>query len=159
MTDDIKVSIPAELTAAMIIRAGVIKDEARALEIAHELHAVVAQCVKLRLAEKRSLVELPSDEELERDPEAEPVELEPARGPNALEIADFTLACWKQAMVGYQITTGRQVTPDGEEGAWISEELAALTLGHDPLYRRWCAVCNAITGSDLALMLTDGGMQ
>jgi hypothetical protein len=129
---DIEVKIPVELTQSMIIRCGLITDETRARALAEELHEVVLAFTKLRLADKRRLVELPSDEDLEQDPDAEPVELESLRGPNALEIADFVLATWRQAMIG------GDVNPDGEEGAWISEELAALTLGDDRLWPRWC---------------------
>jgi hypothetical protein len=159
MSNPITVTIPVELTAAMIIRGGVVTDEALALSLAEELHDVVAKYVKLRLADKRRLVEYPKGRDGEDDPEAGPIELEPSRGPNALEIADFTLAAWRQAMTGFQVTTGRQVSPDGEEGRWISEELAALSLGDDSLWLRWCSVCDSVTGSELATMYTEGAAQ
>ena len=59
--NDIDVKIPIELTAAMIVRAGVIKDEARAGELAVELHDIVARCVELFRADKRRLCGSPSD--------------------------------------------------------------------------------------------------
>jgi hypothetical protein len=121
---DIVVRIPVELTAAMIIRAGVIKNEARARELAIELHEIVAEAVKLYRAEKIRLVDLPCD------PEGEPTVLEERRPHNALEVADFTLACWRQALV----STGAmdEDSPDAAEGAWISETLAAITPLRDP---------------------------
>jgi hypothetical protein len=88
---DITVTIPVELTQSMIIRAGVITDEARALELAVELHD--AECVKLFRAEKTRLVEHLDDGE-----SGETVVLEDLREHNALEIADFTLAVWRSAL-------------------------------------------------------------
>jgi hypothetical protein len=146
---DINICIPVELTAAMILRAGVVKDEARALALANELHDVVNKFTKLRLAEKRSVVEHPED----AVGDAEPVEIEPPRGPNAREIAGFTLAAWRNAM------TGGPTEPDEGEAQWISEELAALSIGDDNLYLRWLNVCDNATGSDLATLGPVGGMQ
>jgi hypothetical protein len=139
MADNIVVTIPVELTRAMIISAGVITDEARALELATELHDVVAEVMKLYRARKRRLVEY-SDPECEP---TEPVVLEEARYPNALEIADFTLAVWRQAL-------GRP-GQDEAEAEWISVELAALV--DDDLYLRWLMLGDVITGSDVATLL------
>jgi hypothetical protein len=113
----IQVSIPVELTAAMVIRAGVIKDEARARDLAVELHDVVAKCVELYWAQ---------------------------RAPNALEIADFTLAVWQWALVSNSSPS------DGSQAGWISETLAALTLNvdDDDLYLRWLMIGDVVTGSD-----------
>ena len=79
MTNDIEIKIPVELTAAMIIRAGVITDEARAKELAVELHDIVAESVKLYRADRRRTVKLPDD-----DPEQELVVLKDWHVPNDL---------------------------------------------------------------------------
>jgi hypothetical protein len=141
---DITVTIPAELTQAMVIRRGVIKDERRALELALELHEVIAACVKLYRADKRRLVKLPDDD----DPNEEPTVLEDLREPNALEVADFTLAVWRQALV-----SGRSDAADGEEAAWISETLA--TLCDEDLYLRWIKLADVVCGSDVATILIE----
>jgi hypothetical protein len=148
----ITVTIPVELTRSMIIRAGVIGDEARALELAIELHEVVARCVELYRADKTRLVEFPNE-----DFNAEPVELEPLREHNALEIADFTLAVWRQALVS---PCEENDSPDAHEAAWISELLAGLCCDKDDdLYLRWLMIGDAVTGSDVADMLMQGGVN
>jgi hypothetical protein len=121
---DITVTIPVELTQAMIIRSGVIKDEARALELAIELHDVVAACVKLFLAKSK---------------------------PSPLELADFALAVWRQALVS------QDGTSDGEEGAWTSEILGSIC--DDDLYLRWIMLGDVVTGSDVATILMEGGVH
>jgi hypothetical protein len=149
---DISITIPVELTQSMIIRAGRIADEKRALALAHELHDVVLKCVQLFRARKRRLVEHPKGPDGEDDPDAEPIELEEAREPNPLELADFTLACWRQALVGGEVSS------DDGEGRWIAEELASLLPVGDPdqLFVRWEIVCDLVTGSDLATFSTEG---
>jgi hypothetical protein len=147
---DIEVRIPVELTAAMVIRAGVITDEARVLELAHELHAIIAKFVELRRAEKRRLAEHPKGPDGEDNPDAEPVVPEEARGPDALEIADFTLAAWRQALAS---TVGlTDDAPDCHEAGWISEELATITPleDADDLFLRWIMIGDAVTGSKCA---------
>jgi hypothetical protein len=137
---NINVSIPAELTQSMIIRGCKIADETLALELALELHDVIGKVTALRLADRRTLVEHPKGPDGKDDPNAEPIVLEPERGPNALEVADFQLAAWLVAL-----GIGR----DGD-GAWVSEELAGLTPIDDPdqLFERWMAVADAIEGAD-----------
>jgi hypothetical protein len=135
---DITVTIPVELTQAMIMRGGVVEDEARAHELAIELHEVVAELVKLYRAEKTRVVEIPEGED---DP-AKFVELEPSRTPNALEIADFTLAVWQQALPS-----------DDEQDEWISVKLAALCDKDEDLFLRWTTIGDVVTGSDLASIL------
>jgi hypothetical protein len=147
MAEDIIVRIPPELTAAMIIRAGVIADEARALELATELHEIVPKLLALWLAEKRRLVELPDD------PDEEPTVLEQARKPNALEIADFTLAVWRQAVRNSK--DDGPDSPDRAEAGWISEELACL--GADDLYLRWLMIGDIVTDGHVADL--EGGVQ
>jgi hypothetical protein len=129
MADPIVVSIPTELTAAMIIRAGVIKSEARAENLAHELHEIVAGFRELYLAERSEL--------------------------SPLEIADFTLAVWRQALVN---SRGDDDTADAHEAGWISETLAALDDGGD-LYLRWLTIGDVVTGGDVATMMMDGGVH
>jgi hypothetical protein len=142
-TQNIEISIPLELTAAMVIRAGIIKNEARALELATELHEIVARCVELFRVDKRRLVELPDDD----DPDGEPVELESLREPNALEVADFTLAVWRQALT----SNCDDDSSDAHEAEWISDRLAGLNGdGADDLYFRWLMIGDIVTGSDVA---------
>jgi hypothetical protein len=148
-TTDITVTIPVELTAAMIIRAGKIGDEARALVIAKELHEIVARCVELFRAERPDIVERADD-----DP-GKFVTVEKAHERTALEIADFTLACWRQALV----STANQGddTPDAHEAAWISVYLAGLL--DDDLFLRWIMLADVVTGSDCASILVEGGVH
>jgi hypothetical protein len=129
MAEDIVVRIPPELTAAMIIRAGVITNETRALELATELHEVVSQCVALWISSERK--------------------------PGPLEIADFSLAVWRQA-----IRNGRGDAPDGPdqaEAAWISETLAELC--DNDSFLRWLMLGDVITGRDAASLLRNGDVQ
>jgi hypothetical protein len=110
MTDkQITISIPVELSAACVIRAGHVKDEAVALQIARELHDVVAAYVRMfRNEPPHALVRLPDD------PEGEPIEVEPARKHNALEIADFALALWRHTFISHSLPD----SPDYNEGCW-----------------------------------------
>jgi hypothetical protein len=144
---DISVTIPIELTQAMVIRGGVIRNEARALEFANELHEIVAELVKPYRASKTRLVKLDDN-----DPDAEPTVLEELREPNALELADFTLAVWRQALVD-----GRSDTPDSEEAAWISVKLTAIC--DDDLYWRWIRLGDVITGSDVASLTLEAEIE
>jgi hypothetical protein len=146
MTEALRLTIPVELTAAMVMRAGVITNEKRARELAEELHEIVAACVELFRADKRRFVRLPDD------PEQEPTVLEDLRGPNALEIADFTLAAWRQALV-----LGDGNTPDGAEAEWISVLLAGLC--DEDLYLRWLMIGDIVTSRDVADLLMDGSVQ
>jgi hypothetical protein len=127
---DIQISIPVELTAAMIIRAGAIINETRALELATELHEIVAECVRLFRADKDG------------------------HTPDALQIADFTLACWRQALVS---NAGQDDTSDCHEAEWISVELAEIC--DDDLFLRWMMIGDIVTGSDVANMMMEGGVQ
>jgi hypothetical protein len=153
---DILVSIPVELTQSMIIRAGVIDDEARALELATELHEVVAEVTKLYRVYKSRIVKFRDDDELAKldpshAPDDELVVLEEARVPNALEVADFVLAVWRQAL-------GKCSTDDDvDEGEWISVLLAALC--DEDLYLRWSTLCEVITGSDIGTSLLKGNVN
>jgi hypothetical protein len=107
----------------------------KARELAIELHDIVAECVKLYRADKRRLVEYPDD-----DPEREPIVLEALREPNALELADFRLAVWRQAL-----RDGAGDDPNGldySEGAWISEVLVGLC--DEDLFMRRLTVCDFI---------------
>jgi hypothetical protein len=132
----INITISVELTQLRIIRAGVITDEARALELARELHEIIAQCVELYRAEKIRPVKF-----LDDDPDAEPVELEPLRPTNALEIADFTLALWRCALT----------SDDGDEACWANETLSGITPLNDDkeLYLRWMMISDIVTGADI----------
>jgi hypothetical protein len=132
---DIVVRIPVELTRSMIIRAGVIADEARALELATEVHEVVAACAALYAASEFRVIEDLDEVFL---PECDK---RPKRKPNALETADFTLAVWRQTLVN---SSGQNDdTPDAAEAEWISELLAGL-CDHD-LYLRWIRLGDVIT--------------
>jgi hypothetical protein len=102
----------------MVIRGGVITSEARAEELARELHEIVAACVKLYRAN---------------------------HSPDALQLADFTLACWRQALVS---TTGQTDTSDCHEAMWVTDELVGIS--HDDLYLRWLMIHDLVTGSDVA---------
>jgi hypothetical protein len=67
------------------------------------------------------------------------------RKPNALEMADFTLTAWRQALV---VAGPDPDTRDYEEGAWISGVLAGP--GDDDLFVRWLKICDVATGSEVA---------
>jgi hypothetical protein len=134
---EIVVRIPVELTQAMILRGGVIKDEARALELAVELHETVAEVMNLHRADRPRLVEFPNG-----DYNAEPVVLEERHEPTALEIAEFTLESWRRAL---------PFNEEEEDGGWISVELAGLC--GDDLYRRWLTIGDHAIGSDVASTL------
>jgi hypothetical protein len=124
---DIIISIPVELTCATILRGGVVEDSSRALELAEQLHEVVAACAERYIAERK---------------------------PDALELADFLLAVWRQSLVWAQ----QRDTPDGEEAMWISELLESLFHDDDAneVYLRWLQVGDLVTGSDVATMLREG---
>jgi hypothetical protein len=144
MTPDITLTIPVELTRSLIIRRSAAVygedgafDDLEAMKLAIRLHNVVAEYAKIRLAEKRQLVEHD-----ENDPDEPPFPLEEPRGPNALEIADFTMTL-------YLNTIGGELSP--RDGEWISVELVGLGgKDNDDLYLEWLRLCDAITGSDCA---------
>jgi hypothetical protein len=79
MTDPIVVSIPIALIVATILRRGVITDDARAEELARELHDIVAAFRERFFAETYGL--------------------------SPLSVADLTLAVWRQALVSGQDDT------------------------------------------------------
>jgi hypothetical protein len=155
MTNPIQISIPIELTAAMVIRAEVIKDEARAKELAIELHEIVAKATELYSARVTKLVATPEDHDdnkplilADKSQIDELVVLEEEHRTTPLELADFQLACWRTALVS---TDGLpEDASDCEEAKWISEVLAGLVeAGDDSLYWRWRELGDIITGSDL----------
>jgi hypothetical protein len=120
---DIVVKIPIELTQRMITWMGVIKDEARALELAIELREIVHECVERRIAEYKSL------------------------SPITHDIAGFTLAVWRQALVSSQATREFFLdTPDSQDAAWISVEIC----DYGDLFDRWVRVGDLVNGGNLA---------
>jgi hypothetical protein len=132
----------------------VITSERRAAELAREqLHEITPKLLALRLAEKRCLVELPDD------PDEAPNVLEEDHKPDALEIADFTLAVWRQALVWNKHLDNL----DAAEAEWVSVELASLASDPegDKLYLRWLKVSDAVTGQrrQLAGRLTNAPLQ
>jgi hypothetical protein len=71
-----------------------------------------------------------------------------------LEVADFSLAIWRSALVNSQGDTR-----DGDEAAWASETLAAIC--DEDLFLRWILVGDVVTGSDVGemAMSMEGGGQ
>jgi hypothetical protein len=113
----------------------VIKDKNRAFELANELHDVVNRCVAAYAQIEEGEVKITGGK-LER--------LSARRKPDAVELADFALACWRQAIV----SAPHADSLDAEEGHWISQKLAAIV--DEDLFLRWTMLLDAITGSDLA---------
>jgi hypothetical protein len=81
---DITISISTELTRLMILRCCSIKDRTRALELAIELHDIIAKCVELFRAKRK---------------------------PGAVAIADFALAVWQQTLERFDLP---KIIGDGE---------------------------------------------
>jgi hypothetical protein len=135
---NIEISIPVELTAAMVIRAGIITSEAHAAELAAELHDLIPEIVAAWAAHQGRF----------------------GHPPTPLEIADFQLACWRQALVNASGLDGD--SPDSAEAEWISVEIAALTAddGGD-LFLRWLVLGDIVTGSDVSDIIrgAEGGLQ
>jgi hypothetical protein len=139
-TPDLVITIPIELTQSLIIRRSAVvfgEENAlgaiEALKLAIELHQVIGEFVKLRLADQRRLTECSGY------PDEAPFPLGEMRGPNALEVADFTLTAWLNIL-------GGQVSPRDDE--WIADELVGL-VPHD-LYLRWLEIGDAVTGTNSA---------
>jgi hypothetical protein len=96
MTSAIVLEIPLELTAAMVVQAGVVKDETRPRDLASELHEIVAGFRRLFAAD-------------------------PHVSAGELILADLVLATWRQALV-----VAQSDTPDSDEAEWISVHLAFM---------------------------------
>jgi hypothetical protein len=160
--DNINVSIPVELTQSMIVRRGVVESEALALELAHELHDVIARATKLFLAETITVVRRPVGPDGKEVLDDEPVMIDGPRAPTELEVADFVLALWRVA-----VDNGADGNPSADtcDAAWVSEKLAALSLNDDPdemVFENWYRIGSVVTGESDAGMpkdMPEGGAQ
>jgi hypothetical protein len=154
---NINVSIPVELTQSMIIRRGVVADEARALELAVESHDIIAKATEIYRAKIITVVDHPVGPDGKEIPDAEPIVVEGPRPMDADEIADFQLAAWRVAVGGG--AEGNPENADGwhDDGRWVSMEFASLAPVDDPeeIMLRWTVITDVITGSNVADMFRD----